>query len=139
MAGDWVLAVAAAVGCSQEGDESAISGFEIVFSSPSGISDSPVLVISAIWARRIVSWAPPPRRSVRLVAVSAAMIPAVRPAVLIDHQILNRVGGNIRIGVEDVGQERGGVARWRARQVRPQVESPLSDPVTGHALAFEDA
>ena len=50
--------------------------------------------------------------------------PGVRPAVLIDHEILNRVGGNIRIGVEDVGQKCGGVAR----DGEPVRSGPKSDP-----------
>ena len=54
---------------------SAISGLEIRFSKPSGIKDNPVLVSSSTWLRRMVSWAPSPRRSVKLVAVWDAMIP----------------------------------------------------------------
>ena len=62
---------------------SVISWCVIFFSSPSGISDRPLLVISSMLCRRIVSCTLPGRSNVMLVAVSALMRPvAILPSVV---------------------------------------------------------
>ena len=86
--------------------KSAIAGWSICFSIPSGISDMPVLLSWSMSIRRTVSVALSARLSVMLVAVSAAMRPVSWRPSASEHGVIEILRVHLAVRIEHVQQNR---------------------------------